>query len=247
MERKRRNPTADFKLPSPYQPISGEQAPLALKGVFPYCAMMQIAAEDTHQDYVICRGFDVRIGKFIDYASGNANKPGIPVAKPYGKRSTGKYTIAQVFAAILPLQTGNPSPTSVPWRCGQNPGVAETTPGHPADLNETIEILYDDNGVVINWMLLDSASESELVELCLAEDHPGRGTVFDAYLGTWSSSSNGWGFSCGDTVKAIDWRYGTPYPATGSRGLFQAQPSDLYGTIYECVSLDCESPGECCP
>lgn len=243
MERKRRNPTANFKLPSPYNPVSGEQAPLVLNGVYPYTAMMQVAAEDTHQDYVICRGFDVRIGKFIDYASGDSSKPGIPVAKPYGKRSTGSYTIAQVYPAILPLQTGNPSPTSVPWRVGQNPGVAATTAGHPADLNETIEILYDTNNEVINWMLLDAGDGATLVGGCLAEDHPGRGSVFGIWLGTWSSAAHKWSYSEVDySTPAIDWRFGVPYPEQGATGLFQARNSDDYGTIWEVVALDCDVP-----
>ena len=36
-------------------------------GVFPYVAMMQVAAEDTYDEYVICRGFDIRVMRFVDY------------------------------------------------------------------------------------------------------------------------------------------------------------------------------------
>jgi len=130
------------------------------EGVYPYCAMMQVAAEDTCADYVICRGFDTRIRKFIDYAESDPNNPGIPVAKPYGKRQTGQYEIGQVFAALLPLQTGNPSPTDAPIRFGQNPGVAAVSQGHPADLDEDVEILYTDDGKVINWLLVDAAADA---------------------------------------------------------------------------------------
>ena len=104
MLRKRKQPTPHFKQPPPYEPISGQQAPLDFQGVFPYVAMMQVAKADTHEDYVVCRGFDIRYRIFIDYEEGDADKPGIPVAKPYGKRQAGNYVIGQIFPAILPMQ-----------------------------------------------------------------------------------------------------------------------------------------------
>ena len=170
MFRKRRRPTPNFRMPNPFNPISGDQANLRQDGTSPYCAMMQVAAEDTYDDYVICRGFDPRILKFIDYAAGNPNKPGISVAKPYGKRTAGKYEIAEVYPAFLPTQ-GNtgfsdfrqvvytpPSPVAVEWRVGQNPGVVVGGPdgGQPELLSEEIEILSDHNGKVVNWLLIDS-------------------------------------------------------------------------------------------
>jgi hypothetical protein len=168
MRRKRRQPTPDYKLPPPYQPITGERATLAIPGVYPYSAMMQVAAEDTHKNYVICRGFDIRINRFIDYESGNADKPGIPVAKPFSKRTVGAYEIAEIHPALLPLQSSNPSPVDVPWRVGQNPGVA--TDGQPASLNELVDELYTDEGILINWMLIDSAggSDGSTIEFTIA-------------------------------------------------------------------------------
>ena len=154
----------------PFNPIQGDQANLRQDGTSPFCAMMQVAAEDTYDDYVICRGFDPRILKFIDYAEGDANKPGISVAKPFGKRKSGTYEIAEVYPAFLPTQ-GNagftdfrqviytpPSPSSVNWRVGQNPGVVTggLEGGQPAELANTIGILYDHNGKVVNWLLIDS-------------------------------------------------------------------------------------------
>jgi hypothetical protein len=132
--------------------------------------MMQVAAEDTHANYVICRGFDVRIRKFINYVADDEDNPGIPVAKPYGKRTTGQYRIGEVYSALLPLQTGNPSPTDAPFRFGQNPGVAAVSSGQPADLDETVGILYTEEDVVINWMLVDSAGSTSLVRFELLED-----------------------------------------------------------------------------
>lgn len=139
-------------------------------GTAPYCAMMQVAAEDTYDDYVICRGFDPRILRFVDYAAGNPNKPGISVAKPFGKRTAGAYEIAEVYPALLPTQ-GNagltdfrqvvytpPSPVAVDWRVGQNPGVVTggLDGGQPGQLTDPIEILYDHNGKAVNWLLLDT-------------------------------------------------------------------------------------------
>lgn len=220
---------------------------MVVKGVFPYVAMMQVAAEDTEQDYVLCRGFDVRIGRFIDYAVGDADKPGIPVAKPFGKRQVGAYTIAQIFPAILPLQTSNPSPVAVEWRVGQNPGVAVTTPGHPADLDEKVDFLKDTGDVYINWMLLDAGESVSLVECCLAVDHPGYGIVFTVKLMVWDSDNNGHKPDPDDTDThyAIDWRYGMPYPDAGARGLFIKRRGTCNGVavdMYEVVSLDCEKP-----
>ena len=158
MLRKRKNPSPSFRMPPPFQPMSGENAPLQVEGVFPYSALLQIAAEDTEDKYVYCRGFDPRISKFIEYESGNSDKPGIPAGKPYGKRRPGAYNIAEVFQALLPLQTTNPSPASVEWRIRQNPGFAVGGEGHPQSLNEKIDELYTNEGKLVNYMLVDAAS-----------------------------------------------------------------------------------------
>lgn len=174
MYRKQRRPTPNFKIPPPYNPIAGEQASLRQEGESPFCAMMQVAAEDTYDNYVICRGFDTRILKFVDY-DGTSSKPGITVAKPFGNRRKRTYEIGEVYPALLPTQ-GNtqfsgfrqvtytpPSPSSVNWRVGQNPGVVVngTLPGgpyggHPRNLTDPIQIMYDHNGKVVNWLMMDS-------------------------------------------------------------------------------------------
>lgn len=238
MFRKRKNPTPHFRMPPPYQPVTGEEAPLRDFGDFPHCAMMQVATTDSEPDYVVCRGYDTRIKRYIDYP------PGVPVAKPYGARTAYRYTIGQIFPAFLPL-----------WEIGQNPGTVEAggyePGGHPSDLDADIEHLKDSDDKYVNWMLVDPSAATGLVELCLAEDHPGRDTAFSAYYGVWDPTANGgvgdWDYdSCSISVTAIDFRYDVPYPDAGATGLFTPRPSDLYGTIYECVSLDCSSPGPCC-
>jgi hypothetical protein len=244
MFRKRRRPTPNLGIPPPFMPMTGEHATLQSAGIFPYCAMVQVAAADTYDDYVICRGFDPRIRRFIDYP------PGLNVAKPFGKRVTGTYQIGQVFPALLPTQGTPdytpPSPTAVDWRVGQNPGVTDNPDegGHPKALTDAIEELVDHNGDYINWMLLDATGQ-KLRGGCLAENHKGRGEVFEIYLGEWDCSSHKWVYDTETAVKAIDWRYDVPYPDEGATGLFQPMCSSTHGIIWETVALDCDTPGEC--
>ncbi len=157
---KRRRPTPGFGIPPPFSPITGEHADLRTTGRFPWCAMVQIAGKDTRDDYVICRGFDPRTGKFTDYEEdedGNPtddDKPGIPVGKPYSRRAAGTYIVGQVFAAMIPVT-----------RLGETPGVAETTQGHPEDLDEEVEILYDTGGNPVAWLLVDDGPTLHRIEL----------------------------------------------------------------------------------
>jgi hypothetical protein len=160
MERKQKQPTAHFKMPPPYSPMTGEHAELLVPGVKPYCAMMQVAAEDTHDNYVVCRGYDPRFWKFFDYDENDlATKPGIPVGKPFGSRGPDVYEVGQIFPALIPLT-----------RIGETPGVGETSEGHPEDLDETVEILYDDDDHPISWMLLDAAASNRQVRFKLKEE-----------------------------------------------------------------------------
>jgi len=220
MFRKRRRPTPNFKIPPPYNPIHGEQANLRQEGTSPWCAMMQVAAEDTYANYVICRGFDPRILRFVDYAEGDSNKPGISVAKPFGKRRAGAYEIAEIYPALLPTQ-GNagfddfrqvvfvpPSPAGVNWRVGQNPGVVTgggLDGGQPADLTDTIEVLYDHNGKVVNWLLVDNASGSDTIEYEITSAGATEGT--GPYTGLKKVSAVikcGAASQIGQTVEVID-------------------------------------------
>lgn len=190
--RKRRRPTPNYKVPPPYSPFTGDHAELNQSGTHPFCAMFQVAAEDLYADYVVCRGFDTRILRFVDYAAGDPNKPGIPVAKPFGKRTTGTYEIGEVYPAFLPTQ-GNaelnefkqgsyfpPSPVAVKWRVGQNPGVAAggLDGGQPAELSDEIGVLRDHNGKVVNWLLIDSKGGGDDHFLfTLAEDMTGSSAL----------------------------------------------------------------------
>lgn len=98
-----------------------------------------------------------------------------------------------------------------------------------------------------HWRIVSMTDGSELIGCCLVNNHPGRGNLFEVYLGTWSPDSHEWVYDTEseDTFYAIDWRYGVPYPEAGSTGLFTPRSSTVHGVIYETVSLDCETPGAC--
>ena len=132
-ERKRRQPTPGFKLPHPYNPMTGQYADLGKKGPSPVVALMQVIEEDTYDNYLVCRGFDPETRKFYD---------SINVAKPYGVRGDNAYEVGRVISCAK-SQT----------QLGTNPGRAETTVGHPEDLDEAIVLLYADDGVSpIEWL-----------------------------------------------------------------------------------------------
>lgn len=116
-----------------------------LTPTFPYYpAMMQVIEEDTHENYVVCRGFDAEHNVFIN---------SLPVAKPYGERgTTGTYNVGEVYPAIKPR-------TAI----GFTPGKAETSTGHPADLNEKIVGLQTEEGVWVQWLLLTGEGSSTLI------------------------------------------------------------------------------------
>lgn len=102
-----------------------------------------------------------------------------------------------------------------------------------------------DDTLSLYYVVAMGGQTSLLLGGCLKEDHPGRGEVFDLYLGYWDSDQNEWVYVEEWVVKAIDWRYAVPYPDAGTTGLFTPRPSTTYGTIFECVALDCVSPGAC--
>jgi hypothetical protein len=93
-------------------------------------------------------------------------------------------------------------------------------------------------------VLLGTPIDTQLYEFCLAENHPGRGIVFEVTLGTWDPDDHDWCFE-GDPVKAIDWRYDVPYPDAGARGQGYFKPSTTHGRILIPIDMDCDSPGAC--
>lgn len=191
MKRKRATPAPAFRQPQPFNPITGQFSKIGPSGgVLSYCAMMQVIEEDTHDDYLVCRGFDPHTQKF--YSS-------LPVAKPYGLRGQFPYEVAQVFPAIKARTA-----------MGRTPGVSSKTVGHPADLSEELEILYDDSGVAVEFLLLDSAAESnraQYVEIAANTDFSYGQLIEGATIVDW-------------------WPDGSRDPDPGSEGV------DVINTIY---------------
>ena len=142
MWRKRATSAPAFRQPAPYNPLSGQHAPIGRSFPYSRIAMMQVAEEDTHDNYVVCRGFDPECGRFLNTVN---------VAKPYGIRGTNPYVVGQVFAAAKPRTA-----------LGDTPGKAETTVGHPADLDEAVMILTDDDGNPIVWLDIGTAEGGKI-------------------------------------------------------------------------------------
>jgi len=246
----RRHVSPYYKVLPQYEPITGERAALDVPGISPQCAMAQIAAKDTHCDYVICRLYDPRDGRYYPYEEGDADKVGVPVAKPYWACQKGVYRIGQGFPAFPPLASGGKDGGIVVPQIGQNPGIADGGPcqGHPLDLEEEILTHADGNGVFINWMLIDGGRHR--VRFCTKDNHPGMGVVFEAYgPGEWNSGDRGWDFTCDadHTHKIIDLDYGVPEPDKGAQGYADWEADDEHGRILVVVTMDCDARDpNCC-
>lgn len=205
MFRKRRQPTPHFRLPPPYDPATGQRASLQWQPTHPYCALFQVAAEDTHDNYVVCRGWEPRAGRFYDYVEGDEDKIGFPVAKPYGRRYIGQYQVGQVFPAMLPM--GPEASDGVFGPLGTNPGVSETTQGHPADLDEKIVLLYDDEDRPINWMFVGGGGGvvyRRFTFLSALVPNPGNPTHAEAYLVEYDSDAGGYTVNTDETFTVYD-------------------------------------------
>lgn len=264
--RKRRQPTPGFRLPPPYEPFTGERAPVQVPGIFPYCAMMQIAAEDTECEYVICRGYDPRNGRYYEYVEAVEadpeaeppveaveGKPGIAVAKPYGKRHPGVYHVGEVYPAILPLSSGAEDDGKIVPRIGQNPGRVEGAlcKGQPRDLTEEIILLQDDDGNYINWFLLDGGRELVMFELLQELVQWNGPNVVNAARKTWDPSANegkgGYTVDCDDVVLVADFNEVGHTAGDGGFGVAVMQRREDGTPVGTIIDLCCptEEQGGC--
>lgn len=142
---------------APYAPIQGQAAPLGRPPVAgTILAIFQVVAEDAHDNYIECRGYEPQNDPTHTHLHDPYTHPEttpINVAKPYGVRGTFPYQVGQVVVAARILT-----------KYGYTPGKAATTVGHPTDLDEEIEILLDDNDVAISWLDLGgSVSRDESI------------------------------------------------------------------------------------
>jgi hypothetical protein len=127
-----------FKMPVPFDGVKGQYEQLGFIPDLTRVAMMQVIEADTHDNYLVCRGYD---------PEAETTLLSVPVAKPYSDRGTNTYAIGQMFPAVKPRT-----------EIGENPGKSHTTTGHPADLDEVIDLLLDDDDNPISWLLLTGGS-----------------------------------------------------------------------------------------
>jgi hypothetical protein len=161
MLRKRRQPAPNFRMPgAPFNPATGERAPL---GAYPprgtTLALFQVVGDDpqdpetadTHDNYVVCRGYEADVDPNFRYLHDPYTKPDttpINVAKPYAVRGTFPYTQGQVIVAAR-----------IKGRLGYNAGKATLpTVGQPEDLSDELELLLDDSDVGIAWLDISQPS-----------------------------------------------------------------------------------------
>jgi hypothetical protein len=172
MWRKRRSPAPGFKQPQPFDPISGQHANMGPPGIFTRLSVFQVTDEDTHDNYVVCRGWDLDTDPDCQYlydASLGGPAKGINVAKPYGLRGMNPYKIGQMVIVA-----------KVRTRLGDNCGVAAVTTGQPADLDEVVDILTDDDDNPIAWVIIED-SGGGLTPRILYDDAAPGGTDIEAW------------------------------------------------------------------
>lgn len=241
--RKRKNPSPDFNLPPPFQPMTGEHAKLLVEGKYPYCALMQVVEEDTHCNYVVCRGWDPRSRVYL------TETPGFPVAKPYSRRMKGLYRVGEVYPALLPLPAGFIDGDKTVPRIGQNAGRTEGTitdcRSHPEDLDQEVVLLQDDDGTYVNWMFLDQGPPRVYFEL-QSPILQFESNIVDAWQKTWDPSDSGGdgGFTfCGNTIKVGDLNEVGHEAGIGGYGSGVMYPR-LNDPYWVCVIDDLCCPGD---
>lgn len=138
---------------APFNPVTGQRAQMGLP-VTPgtILATFQVigddpddeTTQDTHENYVVCRGYDAASDPYFRYLHDPSTAEGttpINVAKPYALRGLFPYKRGQVIVAA-----------KIRTKLGDNQGVAADSTGHPETLSEVIELLLDDEDVGISWL-----------------------------------------------------------------------------------------------
>lgn len=182
--RKRKTPSPSFRLPPPFDPRAGQHASMDKPGLHTRLSVFQVVGDDgtaenqdTHDNYILCRGWDLDTDpdcKYLFDPTANAQGKGIAVAKPYGVRGTYPYVLGQMVVVA-----------KVRTRLGDNPGVAHTTAGQPADLDEVIDLLTDVYGNPISW--LDIGGGGDTLRLVELKTSLTPGGIADAWFLEWDS------------------------------------------------------------
>jgi hypothetical protein len=202
--------------------------PMKIKG----CEVGPFVSQDTELDY------DSFALELEECESGSTDESVVAFTGPakvlatsrdhYGLCSTDPIALTRVPSGLEPGD-----------RCGVVDGAIS------ADGSGFIFLCYTSSEL---GLVRRAPASAGLVELC-AQETATRNTPYEALLGTWDPSSGLWCYDDATTVTAIDHRYGMPLAESGFKGLYQAMPSSVEGhdgTLYVCVSLDCEEPPEGC-
>ena len=184
MDRKRKSPASGFKQLSPFNPISGQYAGMGGPSVASRISMAQVIEADTYDNVLVCRGWDLDKDPNCKYLINR-----MVVGKPYGVRGTFPYAVGNMLPVV-----------KVRTHFGDTPGMAHTTVGQPADLNEAVDILVDDDGKPVAWLVLDGSGGSALIgKLDKTLSYDGSATV-SVWTGDSGSESDS-----GENIEAEEW------------------------------------------
>jgi hypothetical protein len=208
MYRKRHNPSPAFRLPQPFNSVTGMDSPLS--PMAPFCrfklledlteSMDRAKAEITHQWGVGAKHSFIDTIKAMNLERGSEDE---------GEED---YEATYVFSGA----EGEAGIAS--WDQGQK------------------------------WRILRMETDGLLMELC-AQEAATRNVPYECLLGRWDADTGLWCYVDAPTVFAIDHRIGPPLAEENWKGLYQRMPSNVEehnGSLYVCVSLDCEEPDEGC-
>ena len=166
MWRKKATPAPAFKQPAPYSPVTGGHAPLGVPGITTRLTMAQVIEDDTHDDYVVCQTWNLDTDPNCKYLMTS----GVKIGKPYSLRGTFPYQVADILT-VAKIRTS----------LGDTPGMASVSVGQPADLDEEIDILVDDDENPIAWMIVEGGSGGALTPRILYDDVAPGNTDKEAY------------------------------------------------------------------
>ena len=178
MLRHRRSVAPGFRVPPPYVPFGGVHQPLQHEGIHCRLAVFQVCEDDTHDNYVVCQGWDLDSDPHCRHIfTSQGGKTPINVAKSWANRGTKPYKKGDCIAAAKFRTT-----------FGDNPGVAKDSTGQPEDLDEKVEALKDDDGKPIQWMELGGGG-TNLIAVELKDDlDPGQSAT--GWTLSWSDDDH---------------------------------------------------------
>jgi hypothetical protein len=190
-------------------------------------------------------GFDWRYPKVFTKKVTDTNNCVLLVNKEFELGVDGDYfldILGDEWPALVRYDPDDGIPT-IGDEVGVKPNTYKVALGYTGLFVVSGPELYDEKVV---WVVRSGgAGGGILPELCALEDAV-RNVPYTALLGIYSPDTHSWCYDGASTVYAIDHRYGMPLAEAGWKGSYQKLPSNVYGVIYECISLDCKLPPEGC-